>query len=94
MSSAAHIHSARTTRKNRRFSSLARLGKRSETHLDDEVDESAPIVLPAAVRSVLEAIEAMAHGHEQLSSRMRQRWQEEFPLVRSLTATWSDQVSS
>jgi hypothetical protein len=54
-----------------------------------------PTPLPEALRTVLEVIGSdMLKGHEALSVRLKERYQDQYPLVRSLTDVWADQVMS
>jgi hypothetical protein len=54
-----------------------------------------PGPLPEALRIVLEVIgNDMLKGHDALSIRLKDRYQEQYPLVRSLTDVWADQVRS
>jgi hypothetical protein len=54
-----------------------------------------PPPIPEALKIVLEIIgNDMLKGHDALSIRLKDRYQEQYPLVRSLTDIWVDQVGS
>ncbi|KAK4052860.1 hypothetical protein OIO90_004136 [Microbotryomycetes sp. JL221] len=77
-----------------RMSILSILGKvrPSSTVQLDQSGYRATTDLPVATARVLEAIAAMGHGHAELSSDLRQRWQAEFPLARGVVALWTSQA--
>ncbi|KAM0793626.1 hypothetical protein ACM66B_001058 [Microbotryomycetes sp. NB124-2] len=82
------------SRKSGRLSSLSFLSSkmpRSRSSSTPEPSTYSASDLPLALDRVLRSIERMAQGHADLSQQLRIRWQEEFPLARSLTALWASQ---
>ena len=88
------VHKSKTGRLSA-LSFVSKSSRRQSTQAQNE--PRAPtfdpaLDLPPALRRVLEAVESMSTGHSELSEQLRERWQQEFPLVRSLASLWSDQV--
>lgn len=67
---------------------------RSRSAVPTSAIAQAPPVLPEELKISLSVIgDELLKGHEELSGRLRERYREQYPLVRGLSDVWAQQVS-